>query len=174
MRITKIKAIPIRMPLNRIFPGSTYEIKVRSTIITEVHTDEGYIGRTYLGDNRDMQSQVYKLIVDLLGPLLIGDDPLFVERCWYKMFEKALTQGHRREVAEAVAVIDTAIWDLHGKICKQPVYKILGGYTDRLKPIVTGGYYAKDNDHTELVEEKLQTKEKGFAGTKIKVGGLSP
>ena len=58
MKITKVNAVPIRMPLTRIFPGSTYEIKVRCTIITEILTDEGYVGRTFLGDNRDNQPQV--------------------------------------------------------------------------------------------------------------------
>jgi D-arabinonate dehydratase len=43
-----------------------------------------------------------------------------------------------------------------------------------LRPIVTGGYYTEGNDHAELIDEVLQTKENGFAVTKIKVGGLSP
>jgi D-arabinonate dehydratase len=60
MKISQVNAIPIRMPLERVFPGSTYEIKERCTIITEIHTDAGYIGRTYLGDNRDMQSHVLR------------------------------------------------------------------------------------------------------------------
>ena len=45
MKITEVKAIPIRMPLERIFPGSTYEIKVRCTIITEVYI---FIGHSIL------------------------------------------------------------------------------------------------------------------------------
>jgi len=174
MKITQVKAVPIRMPLDRVFPGSTYDIKVRCTIVTEVHTDEGHIGRTYLGDNRDNQAQVYNIIVDTLGPMVIGEDPLLVDRCWHKMFEKTLTQGNRKKIFEGIAAIDTALWDLRGKICNQPVYKLLGGYTDRLKPIVIGGYYTANNDHRKLIEEIMQTKQSGFAGSKIKVGGLSP
>jgi D-arabinonate dehydratase len=174
MKISQVKAIPVRMPLAHVFPGSTYEIRERCTIITEIHTDEGHVGRTFLGDNRDTQSHVLKVITDLLTPSIIGEDLFFIERCWHKMFDMTLKQGNRKEIAEAIGAIDTALWDLRGKICNQPVFKLLGGYTDKLQPIVTGGYYTEKNDHGELIDEALQIKENGYAGAKLKVGGLSP
>lgn len=174
MKITDIKTIAIRVPLEKYFPASTYEIRERCTIITEIHTDGGVIGRTFLGDNRDKQGEVMQTIDTVLKPLLIGMDPLFTERCWHKMFDVTLIQGNRREVAEAIAAVDTALWDVRGKICGQSVCKLIGGYTDRLHPIVTGGYYTHGEGYGELIEEIQGMRAEGYAGTKIKVGGLAP
>ncbi len=51
---------------------------------------------------------------------------------------------------------------------------MVGGCRDTVKPIVIAGYYAEGKDLNMLGNEILEFKEKGFAGAKIKVGGLSP
>ncbi|NLI92128.1 MAG: mandelate racemase/muconate lactonizing enzyme family protein [Peptococcaceae bacterium] len=70
--------------------------------------------------------------------------------------------------------VDAALWDLLGKACGQPVYKLVGGYRDTVKPIIIGGYYGKGKTMESWCDEFLESKAKGFAGAKIKVGGLAP
>jgi L-alanine-DL-glutamate epimerase-like enolase superfamily enzyme len=174
LKITEIKTIPLEMPLTHPFPGSTYSITKRCTLITEVNTDEGIAGVTFLGDNKYFQDAVIRIIREDFAPILIGEDPLCTERCWQKMFQVTLKQGDRARVAEAMGAVDTSLWDLLGKACNQPVHKLLGGYTDRLHPIIITGYYEAGKGPKDLAEEVKHYKEQGFAGAKVKVGGLSP
>ncbi|TKC16352.1 mandelate racemase/muconate lactonizing enzyme family protein [Robertmurraya kyonggiensis] len=174
MKIIDIKATPIRMPLKEAFDGSTYGMTERCTIITEVITDEGINGRTFLGDNRDHQAEVVALINNNMRTILLSEDPTCIERCWQKMFQLTIRLGNRPQICSAIAAVDAALWDLLGKASNQPIYKLVGGYSDTVKPMIIGGYYGKDRDSQYLCEEMLDFKEQGFAGAKIKVGGLSP
>ncbi|KAF0824970.1 hypothetical protein KIS1582_1172 [Cytobacillus firmus] len=174
MQITNIKAIPIRMPLEHAFDGSTYAMTERCTIISIVETDEGIIGRVFIGDNRDHQHEVVELINTTIKSILLGEDPLCIERCWQKMFRLTIRLGNRAQTCAAIAAVDAALWDLLGKACKQPVYKLVGGFQDSVKPIIIGGYYEKGKTIGALCEEILEYKEMGYAGAKVKVGGLSP
>jgi L-alanine-DL-glutamate epimerase-like enolase superfamily enzyme len=42
-----------------------------------------------------------------------------------------------------ISAIDIALWDLMGKAVNQPIYKLLGAYTDRIPAYIAGGYYKK-------------------------------
>ncbi|GGE55588.1 mandelate racemase [Pullulanibacillus camelliae] len=174
MKIIDVIATPIRMPLPKVFNGSTYAIKERCTIITEVITDEGVNGRIFLGDNRDQQQHVVDLIHNSIKPLLLEEDPLCIERCWQKMFHLTRRLGNRSLICAAIASVDAALWDLLGKKSQLPVYKLVGGYSDTVKPIIIAGYYENGSDMNRLQNEFLIYKDKGFAGSKVKVGALSP
>ncbi len=174
MKIIDIHAIPIRMPLEQAFDGSTYGMTERCTIITEIVTDEGVTGRTFLGDNRDQQLEVVNMINYTIKSILIGEDPICIEKCWQKLFPLTLRLGNRSQVCAAIAAVDAALWDVLGKACQQPVYKLVGGCRDTVKPIVIGGYYGKDRNIQTLCDEMQEFKEMGYAGAKIKVGGLGP
>ena len=91
----------------------------RGLSILEVETDEGLVGQCPSGANRIVVENGFK-------PLLVGEDPLLIERCWRKMFEsRHTTLGG--DFWFALSRIDIALWDLAGKILGQPVWKLLGG-----------------------------------------------
>ena len=54
-----------------------------------------------------------------------------------------------------------------------PLYKLLGGYRDRIPCYIAGGYYAKDKGIKELQEEMEEYKSWGINAMKMKVGALS-
>jgi L-alanine-DL-glutamate epimerase-like enolase superfamily enzyme len=174
MKIREIRAIPIRMPLQQQFDGATYAITERCTIVVEVKTDGGPTGRIFIGDHRDQQEAVVNLIHDRLRPQLLGEDPVCVERCWQRMFRLTRGLGNRALLCSAIAAVDAALWDLVGKVCGQPVYKLVGGCRDAVQPIIIAGYYAPGKDSAALREEFRAIKAQGFAGAKVKVGGTSP
>ena len=65
------------------------------------------------------------------------------------------------------------MWDALGKALKQPVYKLLGGFRDRVRVIAIGGYI-RDGDPTQnLIDEIESYKSMGVLGLKLKVGKLS-
>lgn len=174
MKITDIKVTAICVPLSSIYDGATYAVSERRTIITEVITDEGISGRVYTGDIRDQQSEVVGIIENDIKPLIIGEDPLCVERCWQKMFQATKPLFNRALKCSAIAAVDNALWDLLGKACNIPAYKLFGGYTNKVRPIVIGGYYADGKTLEMLCDEMLEYKAQGYAGSKVKVGKLSP
>src|SRR4051794_20221755 len=151
MKITKIEAIPLVRKLDQEFLGGTYRIINRNTIVTRVHTDEGIIGEIFGGDEDYSQARVVGVIRDYFAPLLIGEDPRDVERLWDKMFSLPIDLGNRSLhtldlynhaiIMQAIAAVDMALWDALGKLYNVPVYKLLGGYRDRVPIIAIGGYY---------------------------------
>ena len=180
MQISKIEVIPLKRQLEQHFEGGTYRIVNRDTIVTRVYTDDGHIGEVFGGDEDQMQEQVVHVIRDVFAPLLEGEDPHDVERLWARMFAQKVDLGNRsihtldlRNHAvfmQAIAAIDNALWDLLGKIHDLPVFKLLGGYRDRVPIIAIGGYYEAKKAQTDLNDEMLYYKEIGMAGVKFKVG----
>jgi L-alanine-DL-glutamate epimerase-like enolase superfamily enzyme len=66
--------------------------------------------------------------------------------------------------------VDIAIWDLIGKAAGKPVYKLLGGYADRIPVYAAGGYYREDKGIDDLAEELKGFVDHGFTAVKMKVG----
>jgi D-galactarolactone cycloisomerase len=73
--------------------------------------------------------------VKLLNPLLLGERADEPARVSEKLRQSTFWQGRGGSVEHAISGIDIALWDLLGKICKQPVARLLGGmYRTRVKP----------------------------------------
>ena len=174
MRITSVENIPIEIPLTKNFGGSTYAVLKRCTIVTRIRTDEGLASEVYNGDNRDHAREIIDIIQKELAPLVIGEDPRRIEHLWAKMYPVTFPVRDRKLAMEAIACVDTALWDLLGKACNANVWTLLGGYRPELPIISIGGYYEKGKTLTDLAKEMEWLKRAGMAGCKVKVGGLSP
>ena len=64
---------------------------------------------------------------DGLASLLIGENPLEVERLWYRMYRGSIYYGRRGVAMQAISAIDIALWDIMGKAYGQPIHVLLGG-----------------------------------------------
>ena len=64
---------------------------------------------------------------DGLASLLVGENPLEVERLWYRMYRGSVYYGRRGVAIQAISAIDIALWDICGKFYQQPVHILLGG-----------------------------------------------
>ena len=81
-------------------------------------------------------------IAGSLRDLLVGENPLEVERLWQKMYRGLIYVGRRGIALHALSGIDIALWDIAGKAAGKPVYELLGGakrdrvraYASRLMP----------------------------------------
>jgi L-alanine-DL-glutamate epimerase-like enolase superfamily enzyme len=114
-------------------------------------------------------SSVMKLLEDHLAPMLIGRDAEAIEMIWRDLFYRvhATTVGALTSIA--LAAIDTALWDLKSRRAGLPLHKAAGGAKDSIAAYYTEGGWLHI-DESELVEEALKAKQRGFGGTKIKVG----
>ncbi|MDP6804877.1 MAG: mandelate racemase/muconate lactonizing enzyme family protein [Rhodospirillales bacterium] len=173
-RIETIEAFAIRIPLKRTFGLSRMRISTRAAVVTRLVTDDGVKAEVYNGDNRAHAPAIARLVTEELAPLCVGADVTAVERIWESMFAVAEPARDRKLVLEAIACVDSAIWDAFGKSLNLSVSKLLGGYADALPIIAIGGYYEDGKSPEELAAEMAGLRTRGLAGCKVKVGGLEP
>jgi L-alanine-DL-glutamate epimerase-like enolase superfamily enzyme len=151
MKITDIKA-------NVIWPSSLF---------VRVFTDEGVMG---IGECSPMNCVVIKSFIDhALKPLLVGENPIEIDKVWNKLFFRTYKLGVMGVQPEAIAGIDIALWDILGKTTKLPIHALLGGtYRDsfQLYASIGGGGHAGVNDMVKAVEAKLGD---GFTAFKIRM-----
>ena len=62
-----------------------------------------------------------------LREVLVGEDPLQVDRLWQRMFHASDHYGRRGAALHAISAIDLALWDIAGKAAGRPVSDLLGG-----------------------------------------------
>ena len=58
--------------------------------------------------------------------LIVGENPLEVERLWYRMYRGSIYYGRRGVAIQAISAIDIALWDICGKAYGQPIHVLLG------------------------------------------------
>ncbi len=172
MKIDSVEAIPIEIPLNKVFSGSGYRVASRNTVITRIRTADGLVSEVYNGDNRAHGAEIARIVRDELAPLVVGEDAARIEYLWQRMFAITIPNRDRKLAMEAIACVDTALWDLAGKAQGLPVAALLGGYRDRLPIIAIAGYYEEGKTLADLAREMAWLKSVGMAGCKVKVGGL--
>ncbi|MBI9107789.1 MAG: dipeptide epimerase [Spirochaetales bacterium] len=93
-------------------------------------------------------------------PSFIGKDP----------FRKAVIMSHlKKEAAGAFslwAAVDMALWDLLGKKADLPVWKILGGYRERIRTSATIGICSLE----DTIKSLKELQQAGFFIVKLKGG----
>ena len=172
LTIRRIETVPIRVPLGRVYRGSLYQMTHRSTIVTRVYTDEGIVGEAYAGDEDAGLMEIDAIIRDEITPRLIGEDAMAIERGW--TLARPSTYNilrDRRLGLVACACVDAALWDAIGKALGQPLWRLWGGFRSKLEMISIGGYY---DSPLSVSDEVSELRDRGLAGMKFKVAGLSP
>ncbi|MDE0817676.1 MAG: mandelate racemase/muconate lactonizing enzyme family protein [Pirellulaceae bacterium] len=128
--------------------------------LVEVHTDEGLsgVGSVFTG------SALTQAGVDFLEPIWKGAAANEPERLSELMRQSSFWQGRGGTVEHAISGIDIALWDLFGKICNQPVSRLLGGvYRDRIQP-----YGSMLFDEPDVLAQQLQqVVTRGFKAIKL-------
>ena len=110
-------------------------------------------------------------------PLLLAGDVRAVEAHWERMWNERVDLNNRGihtldlakhcVRAQAIAAVDIALWDALGKSLNQPVWRLLGGYRDRVPVIAIGGYVMKGRTLADLESEIQHYQEQHIAGMKL-------
>ncbi|MFQ5732574.1 MAG: mandelate racemase/muconate lactonizing enzyme family protein [Planctomycetaceae bacterium] len=102
--------------------------------------------------------------VQLLWPLLKGESAVEPERVSETLRQSTFWQGRGGAVEHAISGIDIALWDVMGKLCGQPVSRLLGGnYRQRIKP-----YGSMLFDEPDALKGTLEeTVARGFRAIKL-------
>src|SRR5262245_17740568 len=111
-----------------------------------VHTDAEIIG---LGETFYGAGAVECHIHDTLAARLLGLSPLNIEALHREMLNLPMAQSSTGVEYRAASAIDIALWDIFGKLCKQPVHQMLGGLCrdkQRIYNTCAGYRYVRSND----------------------------
>lgn len=174
MRIIDMKTRHLLCPFTETIHDAARAIAGRDVLLVELFTDNGLTGLGFLtglgvADGSEMPI-IEHIVTAALKPMLIGEDPRNYNRLWEKMYRGTTRFGRKGAAVRAISGVDIALWDLLGKIADMPVYKMLGGYADRVKVYASGGFYTPRNEISELVDEMRSYVERGFRAVKMKVG----
>ena len=97
----------------------------RNFVTLRIVTDDGVTG---VGDatlnGRELAVAAY--LTDHIVPALIGRDPARIEDTWQYLYRGAYWRRGPVTMS-AIAAVDTALWDIKGKVAGLPVYQLLGG-----------------------------------------------
>ena len=170
MKISSVTAMVLRYQYENGIADAQNYFSTRNAVLVQVTTDEGITG---IGESAcfggPAESTKY-IIENELQALLVGEDATNIEYLWKKVSDRTRQHGRGGIIMAAMSGIDVALWDILGKKTGMPVYKLLGGYTDKLQPYASSGFYSRGKGTREIAEEVGNYYEQGFKYAKIKVG----
>ncbi len=127
--------------------------------IVTVTNDEGQQGHSFLGTTRQSADEFGPSLVNILKPIVVGQNPLDTGILWEKMWKQ------RRLVwPRVIGAVDVALWDLAGKIVNQPVFRMLGACRTSIPAYGSSSSMAKTQDY---VDEALKFKSMNWPAYKM-------
>lgn len=167
MQIERIHIHQVDIPLHEPFVTALKPIPELERVIVEVETDAGIVG---LGEGApayevtgETQRSTAAVIEDVLAPLIIGADPMAIERVREQMW--ALVDG----APAAHAALEIALQDIRGKVADLPLYVLLGGAAEVPELRVPKVLSIKAPE--EMAADAAAAVAEGYDQIKIKVGG---
>lgn len=154
VRIRDVDIFAIRIPITR---AESEAGLYNSYGVVKVVTDAGVTGYSFAGPpSRELP---------VVKQLLAGKDLFAVDR-------------HLREGLGRFGGVEHAVWDAIGKIAGQPVYRLLGGASDRVRAYITcvwkGNADQSQVPYRDQVEQALRVRKAGFHGMKIRAWRPDP
>lgn len=166
MRIERVSIHQFEIPLSEPFVTALKPIPELERVLVEVETDTGLIG---YGEGApayevtgETQGSTAAVLEDVLAPLVLGSDPLAVERVVSEM--AAMVDG----APSARAAIEIALQDIRGKHAGMPLYELLGGHAE--DPTIDVPVVLSIKSPEEMASDAVTAVDAGYQQIKIKVG----
>jgi len=165
MRITGIEAWLVTMRLGRPYTAAYDTLDTADNVFLRILTDRRYVGYGCAApdehDTGETTASILETIHSVVEPVLKGADP----------FRPAALREQLRQPLQFEpsirAAVDMALLDLLAKKSELPLWKLLGGYRDRMVTSVTVGILPE----YETVHQARQWVKRGFKVLKL-MGGL--
>src|SRR6266511_1331068 len=165
MRITRLEAWPVRMRLSEPYTIAYETVDAAVNVFVRLHTDTPHVGLGCAAPDAhvtgETPEEVLSALEQVVAPAVAGLEPT----------RAALAYDHLRQVLglrpSTLAALDIALLDLLGKVCGQPLWKLLGGARESIATSMTIGIL----DEKETVAQARRWVGEGFTFLKLK-GGL--
>src|SRR5918992_858777 len=142
-------------------------------VIADIATDQGVRGLGYsMVFGGGGAEAVHAYLEARLKPALIGEDPMYVEYLWEKMFRVDMGMKKQGVAAYALAALDIGLWDIIGKALGRPLYKVWGAMRRRIACYGSGGWAKYSLD--DLVREAEKYAAYGCKYYKMKIHDPDP
>jgi len=137
----------------------------RNFVTLKIITEDGVYG---LGDAtlNGRELSVASYLQDHVIPCLIGRDAHRIEDIWQYLYKGAYWRRGPVTMS-AIAAVDTALWDIKGKLAGLPVYQLLGG-ASRENVMVYG--HANGTTIEDTVQVALDYQRQGYKAIRIQCG----
>jgi L-alanine-DL-glutamate epimerase-like enolase superfamily enzyme len=172
IRTVKLSSVtlPLATPISdaKVFTGRQKAMTEGVFLFAEVTTENGLEGMGFSYSLRAGGPAQYAHAREVAEGL-IGEDPNDIARLYTKLIWAGASVGRSGVAPQAIAALDTALWDLKARRASLSLAKLLGAHRDSVRTYNTSGGYL--NASLEEVRDKAtQSLEAGIGGVKIKVG----
>ena len=165
MKIVKLEAFPTRVPYKHPELSSVVARGGVTDVIVKLTADNGIVGWgecTRAADAAGIDSAVRAMT-----PFVLGRDPWDKEAIMRDLYVPALWEFQPMTGNFAYAGIDMALWDICGKACGQPLYRLFGG---ALREEVNYFYYMAWGDEASIEAQGRDGIARGYTVFYLKVG----
>lgn len=164
MKITHIEAWPVTMRLKEPYTIAYETIEETTNVFVRIETDRGLTGYGCAAPDLKITGETKESVLlslnDAVQTALKGSDPLRAAMLLERIAPLLQSQS------SAMAAVDMALHDILGKACGLPLWKLLGGFRDRIRTSITIGIMPEKD--TVAQAKKWVTQE--FKCLKIKGG----
>src|SRR5947208_5458618 len=143
---------------------------LRNYLFLRLTTDSGLTG---LGEaSLEWQEQTVETLVhEWVEDRVLGADPFDVERLIGGLIRDQYQGG--ATVLTAISGVEIACWDLIGKACGQPVYRLLGGRSRDRLPAYANGWYGGAATPDAYAAAASEVVRRGYTGMKFDPFGIA-
>lgn len=141
----------------------------QETPIVRITDADGVVGVGYSYTIGTGGPSVIALLERTLAPMLLGREAERIQSIWHDMLFATHATAVGAITSLAMAAIDTALWDLRCKRAGLPLSIMAGGAKEEVPLYTTEGGWLHI-ETPELVDDALAMQEKGFLGSKVKIG----
>jgi L-alanine-DL-glutamate epimerase-like enolase superfamily enzyme len=164
MRITRIEAWPITIRLAEPYTITYETVDSTTNIFLRLYTNRGVVGNGCAAPDEHVTGEtadsVLRYIEDVVRPSIEGSDPLRPALLLERLKPALQSQP------SVLAAVDMALFDILGKMGNLPLWRLLGGFRDRMTTSVTIGILPL-NDTVKRAREWVA---RGFKCLKLKGG----
>ena len=165
MKITDLEAIPVRIPYKRVESSSLIARGGVTDVLVKVTTEDGLVG---WGEcTRAADTAGIETAVNAMRPLVVGRSAWDKEIIQRDLAIHGVWAFQPMTANFAFAGIDMALWDLSGKACGQPLYRLFGG---AMREKVDYFYYMEWGTPKEIERQAREGVRKGYTSYYIKAG----
>ncbi len=169
MHVAQVTVDLLQVPVQQAYMAGGRTVDTNWHVLARLTTTDGIQGVGYIVyPRRDLMPAIAQACREL-SELLVGMHVLEVEAAWERLAKRGDWVGPGGLLHCAIAPLDIALWDAAGKTLGQPLYRLLGGYRDRLPA------YASDRLWYSMSMEELAASAsahaaQGFRALKLRLG----
>ncbi|CZF82961.1 Mandelate racemase [Grimontia celer] len=169
VKITAIKRQKVTIPFERPIKTAIHDMRSVGCVLVTIETNQGICGESYLFTLNGVRLNAFDEMLKGLGEFFVGEDPRYVERHWQKVWNEVNPSGHKGLTIAALSALDTACWDLNGKLASLPLHQLFGACRDEVETYASGGLWLMDSEE-QLKLDAENFIQQGFKAMKVRVG----